>query len=75
MAIAIVDNISFDPETTASMGAAFEKACRFLGNGKQAPPVKEVIAKRILDAAKQGERDPDRLCERALIAFGARILD
>jgi hypothetical protein len=27
----------------------------------------EIVAKRIIELAKQGERDPDRLCERALI--------
>ena len=33
-----VETVAFDPEATASMGIAFEKACRSLGNGKQAPP-------------------------------------
>jgi hypothetical protein len=67
-----VETDAFDPEATASMGLAFEKACRSLGNGKQAPLVREVIAKRIIDAASNGERDPDRLCERALTALGIR---
>jgi hypothetical protein len=57
------------------MGIAFEKACRSLGNGKQAPLVKEVIAKCIIDAASHGERNPDRLCERALTALGIRIAE
>ena len=32
--------------------------------------VREIIAKRIIDAAKNGERDPARLYEQALIPFG-----
>jgi hypothetical protein len=32
--------------------------------------VREIIAKRIIDAAKNGERDPARLHEQALIPFG-----
>ena len=32
--------------------------------------VREIIAKRIIAAAKNGERDPTRLHEQALIAFG-----
>ena len=31
---------------------------------------REMIAKRIIEAAKNGERDPARLCEQALIPFG-----
>jgi len=31
-----------------------------------APTVREIIAKRILEVAKTGERDPTRLCEQAL---------
>jgi hypothetical protein len=68
-----VETVAFDPEATESMGLAFEKACRSVGNGKQAPLVREVIAKRIIDAASDGERDPDRLCERALAGLGIRI--
>ena len=32
--------------------------------------MREIIAKRIIDAAKNGERDPARLCQQALIPFG-----
>jgi len=32
--------------------------------------VREIIAKRIIDAAKNGERGPARLQEQALIPFG-----
>jgi hypothetical protein len=28
------------------------------------------VAKRIIEAAEMGERDPDQLCERALKALG-----
>ena len=32
--------------------------------------MREIIANRIIAAAKNGERDPARLYEQALIAFG-----
>ena len=32
--------------------------------------VQEVIAKRIIDIAETGERDPDKMCERVLLTFG-----
>ena len=35
--------------------------------------VNQVIAERIMALAKQGERDPDRLCEGALSALGGKV--
>lgn len=61
---------SFDPEITQIMGRAFECACKALHDVGQPAMVKDVIAKRIIDIAKTGERDPNRLCERALQALG-----
>lgn len=60
---------SFDPETTRVMGEAFERACNTLGNSGQPVIVREIIAKRILQVARDGERNPDELCERALKAL------
>ena len=52
------------------MGKAFDQACKSLRNFGSACTVREIIAKRIIDAAKNGERDPARLYEQALKAFG-----
>jgi hypothetical protein len=60
----------FDAETTKAMGEAFDVACGEIGDKGQPAIVKEVIAKRIIDAAKKGERDPHRLCAKALSALG-----
>jgi hypothetical protein len=61
---------AFDPGTTETMGRAFEQACTALQDSGQPDLVKEVIAKRIVQVAEPGERDPDKLCERALKALG-----
>ena len=48
---------SFDPEATAAMGRAFEAIRRLK------PKVSsELIANRIIDLAKGGQRDSDQLC-------------
>jgi len=52
------------------MGEAFDKACKSLRSFGTACTVREIIAKRIVAAAKNGERDPARLCRQALIPFG-----
>src|ERR1700757_1000413 len=51
----------FDDRVTQIMGEAFDRARKDLHDTGQPPIVYEVIAKRIIDAAKNGERDPDRL--------------
>jgi hypothetical protein len=35
--------------------------------------VQEVIAARIIAAARGGERDPDKLCRTALSALGQKV--
>jgi hypothetical protein len=64
---------AFEPQATAIMGAAYDKACETLHNVGQADLVKEIIAKRIVQVAQTGERDPERLCARALLALGIKI--
>jgi len=61
---------AFDSDATQVMGDAFERACRSLHDVGQPDLVREIIAKRIVEAAKTGERDPARLCEQALILLG-----
>ena len=60
----------FDPETTQILGQAFDGACKALHDIGQPDVVKDVIAKRIIQIAKTGERDPNRLCKRTLKALG-----
>jgi hypothetical protein len=53
------------------MGEAFDRACKKLHDTGQPPIVYEVIAKRIIDAAKAGERDLVRLRNAGLKALGS----
>jgi hypothetical protein len=56
----------FDPETLAIMDEAFNAAYKALDDMGQPKIVLEIIAQRIIEAAKRGERDPARLVEAAL---------
>ena len=71
--IPFLRDVSFDPDATHIMGKAFDGACKELHGIGQSDLVKTVIAKRIIEMAKTGERDPSRLCDRALQAFGLRL--
>jgi hypothetical protein len=50
----------FEPEATALMGDAFEAACEGLHFPKH-KWARELLASRIIAAARRGELDPDRL--------------
>jgi len=60
----------YDPEITRVMGLAFDKARAGLHDSGQPAVVQEIIAKRIVDIASTGERDPERLASKALEALG-----
>ena len=67
MTINRIQNVWFDDVATSAMGAAFDRACASLKDYGSAVPT--IIAERIIAAAKNGERDSDRLYEQALKAF------
>jgi hypothetical protein len=60
----------FVPEATRVMGAAFDKVCGSLQGSGQPSIVKEVIAKRIIDLAREGESDSEQLCAMTLKSLG-----
>jgi hypothetical protein len=62
---------AFDAEATRTMGEAFDKARAMLHDSGQPALMLEIIAKRIVDVATTGERDPDELARRALYALGS----
>jgi hypothetical protein len=64
--------VVFDDHATQIMGEAFESACKELHDKGQPQIVYEVIAKRIISAAENGERDVDRLRNAGLAALGLR---
>lgn len=62
--------VVFDDQATRIIGQAFEAACKELHDKGQPEIVYEVIAKRIIGAAKSGERNVDLLRDAGLAALG-----
>jgi hypothetical protein len=56
-----------DAEDRRVVGLAFELVCIALRVGDCDDGVKQAIATKIIDLAKDGERDPNVLCEQALM--------
>jgi hypothetical protein len=63
MPIRLIHAASFDPETIRLLGLAYERASEGGGPGDT---VRETIAKRIIEAARRGERDIEKLIEHGL---------
>jgi len=69
MHILQIQDVCFDDEATRVMGGAFDRACSSIGHFARAGKVRELIASRIIEAAKNGERDPAQLHSEATMGF------
>jgi hypothetical protein len=66
----VISDRSFDAETMGIIGEAFNKACKEMHDKTQPGWFRESIAKRLTEIAARGERDPETMCESALISLG-----
>jgi hypothetical protein len=72
--VPFLKNDAFDPNDITAMSMAFEDVCKELqANDARS---REVIATRIIELARRGERSPTRLRDRVLSEAGqAPVLD
>ena len=59
------------PELMEAMRLAFHKTCGALQLSDKDDVFTEIVAARIVELAKTGERDPDQLCSQVLNALSA----
>jgi hypothetical protein len=64
--IPLLQGRAFGPEDIKVMSTAFKGALNALGLMDRADPLNELVAKKIIEIAKTGERNPSRLRDRAL---------
>jgi hypothetical protein len=62
--VRLIQNASFDPETVKLLTTAYDAACAAAND--PTPETKELFARRIIEAARRGERAVDRLRDFAL---------
>jgi hypothetical protein len=60
---------AFGPEDIKIITAAFDDALRQLKLVDRSDPLTEIVAKKMIEIAEQGERDPLRLRDRTLQAL------
>jgi hypothetical protein len=57
---------SFGPDDIVSLTTAFKATLSKLGLADRSDPITSEVAILVIDLAKKGERDPDKLCEEAV---------
>jgi hypothetical protein len=58
----------FDPKEIEAMSAAFNAVCDSLQLINRDDPLTQIIARKVVEVAGTGERDPERLCDLVLLA-------
>jgi hypothetical protein len=61
---------AFEPDEILILSAAYEDALRVLQLSDRQDPITEIVAKKIIEAAQPGERNPRRIREQALRELG-----
>jgi hypothetical protein len=64
--IPYLDGFKFDRETKRIIGVAFEMTCAALRLTDRDDLLVAMVGKRIIELAREGKRNPELLCERAL---------
>ena len=68
----LLQNSAFGPEQIAYIATAYEDALHELGLASRTDPITEIIAKKIIEIAQTGERDPLQIRGRAIAELGVR---
>ena len=61
-----LDGGVFEPKRIEAMTAAFEAVCNSLQLLNRDDPITEIVARKVIEVAATGERDPDRLRDLVL---------
>jgi hypothetical protein len=62
----LLQNLPMGPEEVSRMTTAFEKALRTVGIKDRNDPMAEMIAKKIIEIAQTGVRDPAQISALAI---------
>jgi hypothetical protein len=65
----LLESHAFGPDEIRVLITAFEDTLRQLRLADRTDPATEIVAKKIIEFAQRGERDPVRLRERAIQAM------
>ena len=70
----MLEGTAYDSDTIAVISEAYETARRDLGLTDRTDLITDTLARKIIEVARTGERDPDRIRQRALDRLGDIIV-
>ena len=70
----MLEESSYDSATIAVVSAAYESARSDLGLTDRKDLITDTLARKIIEVAHTGERDPDRIRQQALDRLGIIIV-
>jgi len=65
----ILKGRGFEPKHIEAMGRAFEAVCSGLGLAKHDDPLRDLVARKVIECAQRGEHDPERIARFVLSAL------
>jgi hypothetical protein len=66
----LLQEASFGPEEVRRLTSAYEAALQLLQLKDRTDPVCELVAAKVIQVYRLGERDPSRICARAIKELG-----
>jgi hypothetical protein len=66
-------NLTFEPADIEAMSRALEAACVALRLSKREEPLRQIVARKVIECAATGERDPGVLCRMVVLNSSAGL--
>lgn len=68
-------NLTFEPAALEAMDRALEAACVVLRLSKREESLRQIVARKVIECAVAGERDPEMLCKMAVAELQREALE
>ena len=70
----LLQNQPIGPEEISRLVTAYERALRGIGLVDRNDPLSEMVAKRVIEIAQTGVRDPKDIAARAILELGVKAI-
>ena len=67
-------NLTFEPTDIEAMNLALETACVMLRLSEREESLRQIVARKIIECAATGERDPEVLCQMVVADLQRELL-
>ncbi len=68
-------NLAFESADIEAMSRALEAACVALRLSKREEPLRQIVARKVIECASAGERDPRVLCRMVVLELQREALE